>query len=78
MGVVRHRGHLYAPYVHMPPVHLDAPVCPNALTSICPHAPLYICMFLGVSAYKMGKEGHLYTPYRMLGCYYKDNIQKAL
>ena len=34
--------------------------CPTHLYA--PHAPLYICMFLGVSAYDVGMGG-IYTPH---------------
>ena len=46
-----------SPYVWMPPGCLNAPY-----TSVCCHAPMYICMFLGVSAYDMGTGG-IYTPH---------------
>ena len=48
-----------------PHVCLDTPICLDALhISECPpvwhHAPLYICMFLGVSVYDMGMGASIY------------------
>ena len=51
------------------PISLDTPICLDALymsecphISVCPHAPLYICLFLGDICIRYG-DGGIYTPH---------------
>ena len=46
------------PYIWMLPY-----IWTHPHTSVCHHAPLYICMFLGGICIWYGDGGHLYTPY---------------
>ena len=47
----------HPPYVWMPSICLNVPH-----TSVCPHVPLYICMFLG-GIYILYGDGGIYTPH---------------
>ena len=41
------RGICTPPYVQMPPYIQTSPICLMPHTSVCPHAPLYICVSRG-------------------------------
>ena len=52
------------------------PVCLNAPTHpVCPHAPLYICMVLGVSAHDVGMGG-IYASY--IECLDDDMLELSI
>ena len=59
-----------------PPVCLDVPCMSDAPTHLyVPHAPLYNCMFLGVSAYDVGMGG-IYTPH--IECLDDDMLELSI